>query len=292
MESVARLGGIGLAAEELNTSQSAISRHIKHIEDEFGTRLTEKSGRGIVLTSAGEAYLRAVTAALEGLNAAGNVLRAMDEDVTIACTHEVSHLLLMPHFARLREALGPGARIRILTCEYETVPLMVNAGADLIFEYVEDIPEKGCLEIFQEEIIPVASPSLVETHAVALAGSGISLSGIPRLALTKANFGWATWEDWFSAVGAPAPAEGVETYDNYVYLLEAAAAGAGVALGWRGFVDRYLKSGALITVTDQWITRPPMLVARLTLKGKGNRNAARFLPRLAKLLGKGDLDRR
>ncbi|MCU9850122.1 LysR family transcriptional regulator [Defluviimonas sp. WL0024] len=283
-ESVARLGGIGRAADELNTSQSAVSRHIKHIEDEFGTRLTEKSGRGIVITRAGEAYLRVVTTALESLNAAGSALRAADEDVTIACTHEVSHLLLMPHFARLRESLGRGARIRILTCEYETVPLMVNAGADLTFEYVEDVPETGCIEILPEEIVPVASPSFLAMHAGILAQQPGAWRGVPRLALTKANLGWATWEDWFAAIGTDAPATEVETHDNYVYLLEAAAAGAGLALGWRGFVDRYLQSEALVAVSGRWITRPPKLVARLTRRGERNRNAVRFLPLLSRLL--------
>lgn len=286
-ESVARLGGIGRAAEELNTSQSAVSRHIKQIEDEFGTRLTEPSGRGIVITPAGEAYLRVVTSALESLNAAGSALRAMDEDVTIACTHEVSHLLLMPCFARLREALGRDARIRILTCEYETVPLMVNAGADLTFDYAVDPPEKGFVEIFREKIIPVASPSFAKMHSKTLAQPAEAWRGLPRLALTKTNFGWATWEDWFAAVGATVPATDVETRDNYVYLLEAAVTGAGLALGWKGFVDRYLQSEALVTVTDRWITRPPKLVARLTRKGESNRNAVRFLPLLSRLLSQG-----
>ncbi len=32
---------------------------------------------------------------------------------------------------------------------------------------------------------------------------------------------------------------------NYVYLLEATAAGRGLALGWRGLIERYLEVGTL-----------------------------------------------
>ncbi|NOD89856.1 LysR family transcriptional regulator [Ruegeria sp. HKCCD4318-2] len=59
-EAVARLGSVTLAAEELNTSQSAISRHIRNLEERFSLELFQRDGRGIALTAAGKSYHAAV----------------------------------------------------------------------------------------------------------------------------------------------------------------------------------------------------------------------------------------
>ncbi len=276
-ECVARLQAVGRAAEELNTSQAAISRHLKHLESALGVALFEKAGRGIALTQAGATYLKAVAPALEALDGADRQMRISASDVTVACTHEVSHLILMPEYARLRRELGKGVNIRIMTSEYDGLPAMIHAGADLIFEY-SDHPVGGtAIAILEERIIPVAAPAFIEAHALALKQPPSAWNAVPRIALSKSNFGWATWDDWFAAAGAAPVSEASETFDNYVYLLEAAAAGAGLALGWGGFVDRYLRSGALQTVTDDWLTRRPRLFARLTKKGEGNGSAQKFL---------------
>jgi len=50
---VARLGGITRAAEELNTVQSNVTQRIKALEAEIGTALFERHSRGMTLTGAG-----------------------------------------------------------------------------------------------------------------------------------------------------------------------------------------------------------------------------------------------
>jgi len=51
---VARLGSVSLAADELHLTQSAVSIQIAALEDSAGTPLLQRSGRGIRLTEAGE----------------------------------------------------------------------------------------------------------------------------------------------------------------------------------------------------------------------------------------------
>ena len=55
---IARLGSIREAAEELHIAQSALSRQIQKIEEDFGVPLFERHARGVKLTSAGEIFLR------------------------------------------------------------------------------------------------------------------------------------------------------------------------------------------------------------------------------------------
>ena len=55
---VARHGSIREAAEELHVAQSALSRQIQKLEQDFGVPLFQRHARGVELTSAGEIFLR------------------------------------------------------------------------------------------------------------------------------------------------------------------------------------------------------------------------------------------
>src|ERR1044072_2131229 len=54
---VARLGGITRAADELNTVQSNVTQRVKALEAEIGTALFERHSRGMTLTGAGSRLL-------------------------------------------------------------------------------------------------------------------------------------------------------------------------------------------------------------------------------------------
>lgn len=54
---VERCGSIRVAASNLHVSPSAISRHIKLAEEDYGTPLFERTTRGVAPTAAGEIYL-------------------------------------------------------------------------------------------------------------------------------------------------------------------------------------------------------------------------------------------
>jgi LysR family transcriptional regulator, cell division regulator len=56
-EAVARLGGIGRAALELNTVQSNVTAHVRSLEQELATQLFERHARGVTLTAAGRRLL-------------------------------------------------------------------------------------------------------------------------------------------------------------------------------------------------------------------------------------------
>lgn len=56
------------ASEHLHITQPAISRQIQDLEDELGVRLFERSPRGLVLTPAGESYLRDVRKVMAALD--------------------------------------------------------------------------------------------------------------------------------------------------------------------------------------------------------------------------------
>ena len=53
-EAVARLGGMGRAAHELNTVQSNVTQRVRRLEEALGVALFERSRSGARLTRAGE----------------------------------------------------------------------------------------------------------------------------------------------------------------------------------------------------------------------------------------------
>src|SRR5207245_1039251 len=81
------LGGLAQAGERLGRTPSAISLQMKRLQDELGTPLFRKRGRGLALTEAGEVaftYARRILAlhdelleTMQGANVAGSYSRRL-----------------------------------------------------------------------------------------------------------------------------------------------------------------------------------------------------------------------
>ena len=282
-EATARLGGVIRASEELNTSQSAVSRHIRNLETVVGEKLFRRQGRGVVLTSKGQEYYAAVKSSLENLHAAGNGLRAQTPSVIVACTPEISHLLLLPVFSELKRSIDDDANLRILTCDYDMLHLLLPTGIDIIFEYSAVPTDPSAVKVLDEEIVPVASPSFARRFERVLPKHPRRWSAVPRLDIAPRDQSWATWPTWFRAYDCDPPKAPVESFENYQYLLEAAANSEGMAMGWNGFVSSYLEDGRLVRIRDDWLQSPISLYAVLTKAGSSNRNAMRCLKALGTL---------
>jgi len=283
LERVARLGNITRAAEELHTSQAAISRHIRQLESNLGVTLLSRDGRGIKLTAVGDNYAQDITEALHILRKAGERASSNNNELSIACTHEVSHLILMPRYAALKKALGKQIHIRIVTCDYKAMPDVIDAGADIVFEYRRSVPHGHAVKIVPEEIVPAASPDFLANNKKLSNKNPEHWKDIARLSLTKENSGWASWEDWFASQHTTIPPAPEQTFDNYVYALEAATRAEGLVLAWRGFADRYFESGQLLPIRQEWLKSGSVLYATETKNGQAKQLTKKCLQILSEL---------
>ncbi len=109
------LGGLAQAAERLGRTPSAISLQMKRLQDELGTPLFRKRGRGLALTEAGEValtYARRILAlhdelleTMQGANVAGHI--------RVGCTMDFALILpsVLSRFASLYPRMQVELRI-------------------------------------------------------------------------------------------------------------------------------------------------------------------------------------
>ena len=279
-ECAARHGSFTLAARELRTSQAAISRHIAGLETWLAARLFERSRAGATLTDAGERFRDGVAAGIAAIRrgAAEATELAHTEQVVIACSHEASHFLVMPRYADLRRALGEDVGIHVLTYLHDARSLPADPAADirLTWDPADTAPEDRVVTL-RDAVRPVCSPAYAAAHAQTLAGPVASWDGLTLLDLLRPNEGWASWEDWFARAGQPDRPPRRRGLDNYVFVLEAAAAGHGIALGWRHVIDRFLEAGTLVALGDGFVNFDRAYYGVLTERGRRKPLARRCL---------------
>ena len=285
-ESAGRRQSFSRAAEELYTTQSTVSRTIAALERELNVRLFERRHRQVTLTEAGSLFHEVVAASLARISDGASLVASLADEnrIVIACSHGTSEMYLMPRYELLRQRLGEEVTIRVLACDYDMLYGMAASDADLVLSYDSG---DGALEdrvvLFDEAVIPVCSPAYAERHAPTLRRPVPEWGSMVFLVFARSNFGWTTWEDWFDVVGRPSPSPEYVCYDNYVYLINAATGGHGLALGWRHCVGRYLDAGDLVTVVDDYVEFDRPHFAALTARGRGRALARRCLDILASM---------
>lgn len=235
------------AAQELGTSQPAVSQRIGLLEDDLGVPLFKREHRGVSLTADGVQLFNAVHESLAGIGEAAAKIRSrrMRQVLTVATDFGFATYWLMPRLAALRE-LVPNLDVRIVTTQNafdirgEPVDVAIAFGAG-------QWPGCAATPLFPEIVIPVCSPGFQTQHG--LTGAASELTRQPLLHLESAEpQRWLGWGDWFALQQLATTEESHDlTLNNYPLVLQAAIAGQGLALGWVPLVDDLLRSGQLVT---------------------------------------------
>ena len=223
-ESVARRRSFGLAAHELHLTPSAVSHQVAKLEQHLGVRLFDRSAHGVKLSVAGEQYLLRVSGALLAITAASEDLRqGVSNSLYVHSAPSIASLWLMP-------------RIRAFALAYPDISLNLSAAhthsdfalgqADIDIRYgIPQWPDLVVEPLFEERIVPLASPAFIKEHKLR---SPEQLLGVP---LIQSNVSVVQWSNWFSAfTRLRAPDRYVVRFDRAQMSLDAATQGLGVAL--------------------------------------------------------------
>lgn len=102
-EAAARLNSFSLAANELHITQSAVSHHIKTLEDHLGEQLFIRSGRKLELTTEGKLYLDNITGSLNQIaRATENVKGVTETKLRLAVYSSFAVYWLIPRLPNLK----------------------------------------------------------------------------------------------------------------------------------------------------------------------------------------------
>jgi len=241
-ESAARQLSFTAAANELGSSQPAISQQIKRLEQQLATRLFNRVYRGIVLTEAGELLLAHVQEGLASLDAGlvAVTARQQHEVLQVATDFAFAAYWLMPRLQRFNR-LYPEVDVSLITSERD--PATVPSDIDVAIRFGDGRFKHGeAYLLFGEEVFPVCSPRLLGERQLPLPTEVLSELHLRPEHRSR----WFDWEGLFRALGiASLPTPGALRFDNYTLLIQAAIAGQGVAIGWRHLVDELLAQGLL-----------------------------------------------
>ena len=242
-EVVARLGSINKAADELHLTASAVSHQITNLEGFVGRKLFDRTSRGLVLTPVGERYRNDVTGALALIASAAHNARSSEgiEILRIHVSPSFASLWLMP---RLRAFLAEHPDLRIQLSAAHTHSDFARGEVDLDIRYgAIGWGDLHVETIFEEEMLPMASPLLLQQSRI---HTPEQLLGQP-LIFSDVNI--VQWPRWFAAYGVPlSPGTYALRFDRAYLVIEAAVQGLGIALESARLAAAALLKGDLVPV--------------------------------------------
>jgi DNA-binding transcriptional LysR family regulator len=162
---LARRGSFTLAAKELFLTQSAVSHAIKALEEDVGCRLLDRVGRRVLLTQAGEQFLRHTEKILREMEAARSGLEDLSKwghgrlrvgASTTACQHILPNVLreFRPRFPKCVIRVEPGDhrhQLDLLRAGQVDLAVMIQPPPAVFGEFV-------FLPLFEDELRFVVSP--------------------------------------------------------------------------------------------------------------------------------------
>lgn len=223
-EAVARRRSFALAAAELNLTASAVSHQIARLETQLDVRLFERNAHGVRLSPAGEHYRLRVSAALAAITAATDDLRqGVRNSLYVHSAPSLASLWLMPRLHRFASAY-PDISLNLSAAHTPSDFTLGQADIDIRY----GVPQWGDLVVeplFEERIVPLASPAFIKRHKIK------RVEQLLEVPLIQSNVSVVQWSDWFARyTSLKAPERFPVRFDRAQMSLDAATQGLGVAL--------------------------------------------------------------
>jgi DNA-binding transcriptional LysR family regulator len=239
----ATLGTLTEAAEQLGVTRSALSHRIAELEKRLGVALVRKSGRRIALTEDGERLIGSMGDALDRIEAAVQPFRRDRGQIRLSTVSTFASHWLIPRIAAF-QAQHPRIEVAILT---------TTRAVDLAEEEVDCAIRHGrggwkgvdATLLFRETLVPIAAPAVA---ARCKTGTKPGWQGAPLIRARSRFMDWANWQKQDPMLaGRRAKWLTVETRAQ---ALDAALAGAGVALMDMAYIGAAVAEGRLQTLAE------------------------------------------
>lgn len=156
-EAAARILNFTQAGAELGLTQTAVSQHIKALEEVLGCQLFERKPRHLALTGMGLAYVHSVRKSLADINLSTTSLFGSLSQQTITVRAPISTVTLwLAPLLPLFTALYPEINIRLISVIWADSVSVEDVDVDLRIGY-GDWPGLQVEKISQETIVPICT---------------------------------------------------------------------------------------------------------------------------------------
>lgn len=228
-EAAARHASFTRAAEELAITQSAVSRHIRTLEEHFACRLFERAGRHLRLSESARLLLPGVRDGFDALERACTALSADDATLRLKAPSTLTMRWLLARLSRFRlhnpdiEVQLTSAWMDVDRVDFHQEPfdcaVLLNAGGGFPAEWES-------VELFAEWLIPVCAPE-------AAASGAWDLARLQAAELLHPTPDRRDWRRWLQAMGLEeqVPLRGGQVFDTLELGIVAAERGYGVSIG-------------------------------------------------------------
>jgi LysR family glycine cleavage system transcriptional activator len=243
-ETAARLGSLKDAASEMGLTPSAVSRHIRALEDALGTELFTRGFREVTLTTRGEDYahrlteaFRIIETATEDASVRGQIRPNRARYIVLSGESSFVNLWLVDRLAKFRQ-LHPQIEFDISIATFDD-----NPKADLsIFSAFEEKNDPALKPLLPLYTMAVCAPSLLR------AGRKLRMPAdlIGHRLLHEGTTAW--WEKWLAEEGVTAiDVKGGAVFHDPALAMREAVNGGGIALADTIMAEDLMKSGQLVT---------------------------------------------
>lgn len=234
-EAAARIGSFAGAGAELNVTASAVSQHVRALEDRLGKELFARHANGVRLTDRGRRYAEEL----------GRAFAAIDEASRRIAGHGTREMLVV-HVPTSFASQWIAPRLDSFRARHPNIDLRLTAldqGDDKVDATIAfgvgNWPKHEAMLLLRDEAFPVCGPKYAEGLACVQDLKGHDLLHVPGYA--------EDWDTWFAHVGV----KGADTssgsfFDQSIMAIRAAVEGKGVLLGRAALVERELTSGLLV----------------------------------------------
>ena len=236
-EAAARHLSITRAADELNVTVGAVSRHVRALEARMGTALFLRGSRGLVLTSAGKTFAESAREALDRIADAADGLRLRRfRRLSVGVYGFFVSRFLLPIWPTLNAAY-PELEIDLHT---SSNPLDLLPGRfDAVIAVSDGQPRAGLVthSVMPIATVPVCAPAFMKNGVV-------DFASVPLLHARPRPDDWRRWLD--HAEFTDVPVQGGSSFESLSLTIEAAAAGMGAAIAIDGLLAPDLQRGDLV----------------------------------------------
>ncbi|MCB5174163.1 LysR substrate-binding domain-containing protein [Microvirga lenta] len=238
---IAEHGTASGAAQAVNLTQSAVSKHLRTLEETLGAVFFTRGSRGLVPTEAGRIYIKHARLALAELEAAGariSALKASPWSVRLHVLPIIGDRWLVPRFSRFAE-LHPEIDVQFTNF----VTADTTEAADGVFRFGEGHwPGQKEDYLFGRNVALVGAPSLLSRM-----GGIVTAQDVRRYTVLDHFQTPLRWSEFASAQGLSdfEPTHTIR-FGFYSLVIRAAISGQGLALVPRRLVQEELESGRLV----------------------------------------------